>query len=865
MKKVVFSNPYLLFILILLIIILIVPFIYVIKKRRCDFRIISSFVLHLLIFVNVAFALSGVKVTTTYEDNGTELYLLADVSFSNKDKLDKLDEKILKIKSELDDETKMGVICFGKNVELISELGADFVSLQNNHVDGSATDIANALYYVKDLFSNDSSKNVILLSDGKQTDGDCVLAAEDLMSQNIHIDAINYNEPLSDNFEIQINDISYTHSAFLNNHEEATIIVQSNFTDTVSLSLYKNDEIMATGLLDVTTGLNVIRFSLDTTNAGIFEYKINVSSSKDTNHENNSLYFVQEVIGDINVLAISSKENNNYSFFKEIYEDEVKLTCYDYHHPIALDLENLCQFDEIILDNLKMEDIPNFEQFAFDLDAFASVYGKSIVTLGEVSSSNEESIALKKIENFLPVRYHPSNDSRVVVLIIDCSYSMAEDKRLEKAKAGAKKCLELLDENDYIMIESFCQVVEIVQPITKLSNKETINNAIDSIELGPGTYIGSSLNTTYNQIQNLDYDSKQVIILSDGEPTETDPIAPLDVVKQMSNSGIFTSVINISSLGGASLMKQLSIAGNGSYYYVENSDDLANMMSQEIQDEYIDAVIEGTTEIIIDKLDNGVMQSINYLPDIEGYYYARVKGSAEMIASTLYTNEAGGQRKCPIYATWNYGRGKVSSFTSNINNHWANNWKTIESSRKFFKNFIPSLRPRERIDTSLNISIENNGYTSTIRIGIISPKENALVKASVISPDGKTQTQNLSLSKSLYIGTFITGQEGQYQLQIRYGNDTDYMDVYKNFTFSYSSEYDGFDNRKEVLLYRMISSDGEVYSLDQPIKKMEHKKRTQTNDLSFIFIIMGVICFILDVAIRKLNLKTRRKKNESTN
>ncbi len=867
MKKVVLSNPNLLLILILLIVILIIPFIYVLKKRRCDFRIISSFALHLLIFVNIAFALSNVKLITTYEDSGTEIYLLADVSFSNQEKLTKLDETIKKIESELDDETKMGVACFGKDFEIISELGANFVSIQDNKVDGSATNIANALYSVQNLFSSDSTKRVIVLSDGKQTDGDCVVAAEELMNQNIHIDAINYNEGLSDKLEIQINDISYTPSTFINHHEEATIAVQSNFTDNVSLTLYKNDEIMATGILDVTEGLNIIRFALDTTNEGTYEYKINVSSTKgkDSNDKNNSLYFVQEVVSDLNVLAISNKEENNYPFFKEIYGDNAKLTCYDYQHPIPLDLESLCQFDEILLDNLKMDDIPNSEQFAFDLDAFASVYGKSIVTLGEVSSSNKDSIALKKVEDFLPIRFHPSNDSRVVVLIIDCSFSMAEEERLEKAKAGAKKCLDLLDKDDYIMIESFCQSVNIVHPISKLTNLEPIKKAIDSIELGPGTYIGSSLNTTYKQIQNLDYDSKQVILLSDGEPSETDTIDPLSVVKEMSNSGIFTSVINISSLAGAPLMNQLSVAGNGSYYYVENSDDLANIMTQEIQDEYIDAIIEGTAEVSIDQQNHDVMESVSYLPNVEGYYYSRVRGRAELIASTIYTNKVGGQRKCPIYATWNYGRGKVSSFTSNLYSKWASSWKKVESSRKFFKNFVDSMAPQERIDTSLNIAVENNGYTSTLSVGIISLKENATVKATILSPSGKKETKDLSLAKSLYVGTFDTEEVGVYHLQIRYGNEKDYIDVYKKFTFSYSSEYDGFDNRKEVLLYKIVSGEGEVYTTNDSIKKIEHKKKTQTTDITYVFVLISVVLFVLDVAVRKVSIRTRRKKHEPTN
>lgn len=481
------------------------------------------------------------------------------------------------------------------------------------------------------------------------------------------------------------------------------------------------------------------------------------------------------------------------------------------------------------------------------------------MTYGDLPISVKYEEAYKKLEKILPVRFRPSDDSRVVVLVIDCSLSMAEDNRLQKAKEGAIKCLDSLDENDYVMIESFCQNVKIVQPITRVANKDKIIESINTIEIDYGTHIGFALNETYNQMQNLDFDSKRVVLLSDGEPTEGD-MDPIEVVKAMSEAGVFTSVLNISCTAGENLMKEIAVTGNGSYYFVLSAEDIGDIMASEIQDEYLDKEIEGLALVNIDDRDNALFNLVDSLPSVAGYYYSRAKGSAKTIVSTNYINEAGGQRKCPIFATWKYGRGNVSTFTSRLDTGWANGWKDNTDSRTMIKNIVKTMCPNTKTYTSLSVDVENNGYTSTIRVGVIDIIDNSILEVTIVSPSGARETKQLVMSKTLYVGSFNTIESGKYEMIIRYGNIDETYEIRDYITFSYSSEYDTFDNRSAVLLYKMVGESGKVYEKGETIEPIIFETYTSTKGLSIYLLVSALVLFILDIVIRKSNITQRRKR-----
>ena len=57
------------------------------------------------------------------------------------------------------------------------------------------------------------------------------------------------------------------------------------------------------------------------------------------------------------------------------------------------------------------------------------------------------------------------------------------------------------------------------------------------------------------------------------------------------------------------------------------------------------------------------------LPKLKGYLGTTLKEEA-----TAYITTEEGH---PIYASWDYGRGKVACFTSDLNGHWSSEWLDV--------------------------------------------------------------------------------------------------------------------------------------------------------------------------------------------
>ena len=156
MINISFDNPFLLLLLIPMLALVLVPYFIAIRKENKSRAATVALALHIVIILLTVLAAAGMSNVTVITE--TELYVVADVSYSMDGKLDLVDEYIAKVKDELPRNSEMGVITFGKNYRLHTPMGERITSVSNNNVNGSATDIASALRYADSLFGDSSIK-----------------------------------------------------------------------------------------------------------------------------------------------------------------------------------------------------------------------------------------------------------------------------------------------------------------------------------------------------------------------------------------------------------------------------------------------------------------------------------------------------------------------------------------------------------------------------------------------------------------------------------------------------------------------------------------------------------------------------------
>lgn len=858
MDNIKFSNPWLFLLLIPLFAVTIWGYFKISKQDRKRPKNIASFAIHIVICLLLTVAIADFNFLNA--TTNTELYVLADVSTSNVQEYDKIDENIKKLTQQVDEKTKIGVVCFAKNYELLTPLGGQIKSVKNAKVDTSATDLEGALNYTASLYHNNVIKKVLIMSDGIETDNHAINAIEFLRSEDINVDALYLNHALPEN-EVQINGLDYTKNSYIDKVENLKVSVQAGKTSSVTVNLFKDDKKVDSVNATLSKGIDIINFELDTSTAGTFNYKVQIEAKNDTDLRNNEKYFIQKVTEGFKVLIIGARATDCYSV-GALYNDNCEIDYFFNGEDVPYKLEDLCKYDEIVLSNTNIVSFNNHEEFVINLEKVVSQYGKSLITYGTTYASGTSSTTMSKYNNMLPVQFE-SSDAKCVALVIDASSSMLTDDRLDKAVEGAIACLDLLGEKDSVTVISFGEKTTVLQPLTSAKNRDQIIKSIRSINVSYATNMTRGLQEAYSQIRNANFDNKHVILLSDGLPTEIGYEQSLNsVVSNMAKNNIVSSFINISCIEGERLMRTLAQTGNGSYYYINNAEDIVDVILTSVADVVTNTKIEGNFEIHTNKANDTLIKNVSDLPNIKGYNFSRIKGSANTVYTVTYTNELGGEREVPLLAYWTFGKGKVVSFTSDISTSWANEFVSSSSGKNLFKNVNEYLEPKERVDTIFKVNANTKGFSTEINIELDLMNKDAYLEVNMFTPSNEKITTYLKNDSTFYQFITVTEEIGLYRLELIYHNgNNSYSDI-QYFDFSYSKEYDYFLNGDEQLLYLLAGEEGTVSeNLDYSLLDSETNLRFYDSITPYLLLVT-IVLFIVDVVLRKLrlsDLKRRRK------
>jgi len=450
MKNISFDNPLLLLAAIPVLLLLIIPFVIAIRKENKSKSTTVSIILHIIIVILVALAAAGTVATTIITE--THVYVVADVSYSAHENLDKVDEYIADLQDKLPENSKVGVVCFGKDYTLLTPMGEEILSVKNAEVDDSATNISAALNYVSTLFPQDVIKRVVLITDGKETDdgatAEFIQAVENLYHNDIYLDAIYLDDNLPDGaIEVQVSGVDLTASTYLNHESIADVLIQSGFEGNAIVSLYKDGEKISHSAVSLTKGYNIVNFNLDTTVSGTYDYEVRVEADGDESPYNNAYRFTQTVAGNLNILLVSS-DPADLEKAQALYGDDVTVDAYINDPNVPYTIEDMCLYDEIIISNVDIRELNNVTSFIDSVDKAVSQFGKSLVTMGDLLLQNKDEEGLDQLADMLPVKYGNSDqDTKLYGIVLDTSRSMQNASRLAIAKSAAIHLLNLLNDD----------------------------------------------------------------------------------------------------------------------------------------------------------------------------------------------------------------------------------------------------------------------------------------------------------------------------------------------------------------------------------------------------------------------------------
>ncbi|MBQ8911311.1 MAG: hypothetical protein IJY89_01925, partial [Clostridia bacterium] len=445
--EITFEYPWLLLLFLPVTALIILPFFLVPKKRRYTVKRILPLALHVLIAAALVLVLSGFSVTKQISEQA--VVLLLDLSDSTETVQASMEAHAKELLRTIDRTVPVGVVAFGEQqVCLIEPQGKDR-TLVLKDPGAKATDLEAALHFAASLAPENKALRIILMTDGKETDGTAENAAYELANRGIRLDALYFDTTGLPTEEVQLGSFTAPVGVYKDKDAILSSEIKSNVDCKATVTLYENDLPILEKEYEIVSGSNMIEMTVTPKSAGTYTYRMVVQAPKDTVLKNNEAFACLPVAGRSTVLVIADT-NHNAEVLANILKEENDVTAVTaYRAPKSL--AELCKYDAVVLSNVHCADLPRY--YEETLQEYVGGYGRTLLAVGGRETFMFGDMQETALSDMLPVTLSleesGEGNSVALMLVLDCSSSMKGD-RFMIAKQGAIKCLDAMSDNDYV-------------------------------------------------------------------------------------------------------------------------------------------------------------------------------------------------------------------------------------------------------------------------------------------------------------------------------------------------------------------------------------------------------------------------------
>ena len=859
--RIEFVYPWFLLLFLAALALTLIPYFRLSKKYRKTRNRITSMVLHLVIMFLATTTLAGMTFSYDVQNEENVILYLVDVSQSEEEvaiERDKFLEKALEY-SRYDGYT-VGVVTFGFDQELAVDFTTDIDKVMDAYEeaekpDTTATNIADALRYAKDLLEEYEIAKIVLVTDGEETDEDALSVIKSIVALDIALDVAQISP------ETNVDDIQLTNITFPDYHisvgDECSIslTIQSTSDAAINVELYDNGDvdIDASKNIAIGEGSQTVVFTHKFETDGLHDitFKIAHDDAWVENNTYTSYYFLQEFN---EVLILESSEGQSEALTELLKnKEEIPYNVNVVNIKNApLNVEDLREYDQVILNNIANKDMP----YGFDevLEMYVSEFGGGLFTVGgsdaegNAHAYNRKDMYNTLYQQMLPVQAINYTQPCAVMIIVDTSGSMTSSPddsgftMLDWAKAGAAQCVEMLSDRDYVGVMTLSTDYEMKQELIPCTQKNKIFLAINSLDKGNGsTNYAPSIDRAGESLATVDVERRHIIIVSDGQPTDSfetkgdTPGYAGFIEENYKNHGITLSIMAIGLSEGYGKYDELKTAaeelGHGKLYTPEPGGDIIELMRKDLNIQAIDESTEKAYQPVLSSLTSPVAKGVEYFSDgldnkvpvnLGGFYGVRAKKTADVYMESMYG--------VPLYTQWKYGKGMVGSFMSDLNGQWSSEFLDNENGKKLLFNMIAGLMPTENIrPNEINLTMVEDNYTNQLSVySSLQAGEYISGKIVEVTKDGEaialslnetTSTDKQELRKmGVYVETplsasnkysrctLIVKASGIYKIVLEKRNaEGEVLSTYETYkSFAYSKEYDSYLDETEIPPYQSL-------------------------------------------------------------
>lgn len=882
-----FTNAWWLLLLIPAVVFTLISYFQVNKRYRCTRNRIVSMVMHLLATLLAVALLSGLTVEYYKPNTEMEVILLVDRSSSSVDSEDEMDRFVRSVIDNCDSMYKLGIVKFGYDQVYAVELSTDTEQMYTNYrsaaePDITATDLASALGYTSGLFTNPGNSRIVVLSDALETDGAARDVIKSLSAKGIKVDTV-YLAEENVGYEVQIIDAKQNvPKVEIDSKFDMQVTVESSYTGTATITPYDNHVAGTPVEVELVSGKQTISIPYSFAVGGMHEVSFEIASKEDTLAENNTYVTHIYIETFTEILVIENLDDESKSLVSMLGE-ELNTTVVNVRDSAKMPttLDQMRNYDEVLLVNVANGDLPvGFDQLLYEY--VHDIGGGLFTVCGNTANSTEddwtanaytrEDMFGSLYQEMLPVEIVNYTAPVGVIIVVDTSGSMMgspyEGSKLYWAMQGAQSCLDALTERDYVGIMTLADDYTEELTLTPRTQRDKILSIIASMEEAArdgtietgGTIFSAAMQRAGKALAaRSDIEKKHIIIVTDGEPSGDDKEYYQYWAEENAKMDVTMSIVGINTtMDAKNAMVDLLVNYAGckeeNFIAVSQNDysKLPTLMRENLEVPEIKSVNYETFTPTINTY-NSVVKDIDesLMPTLDGYYGVKLKPEATAVIMGKYT---------PIYSQWDFGNGRVGTFACDLNGTWSEVFVESEVGAQLINNIVYALFPTENIRArDVEASYTGDNYTTNLSI-FTDLKDGEYVKVTVTLP-GNEQYEYLADQTSGFSRmTLALKKPGLSTILIQKldaeDNELAHTTLYKSLP--YSKEYNAFPDRtaaKELAESLAKATDGVV--ITDPLQVFENAVEYLhiVIDPRTAFTIALIVCFLLDVAVRKFKWK----------
>jgi uncharacterized membrane protein len=816
------------------------------KKKRIWFILTRSLVITFLIL-----SLCGTSFYWRLNDTTTIFLVDASDSIGNsKEELQNVIKEAVKLKGKND---KVGVVSFGGNAAVESFISKDgaFEKIEGN-INTNYTNIENAVASAISLFPDDSNKRLVLLTDGEENQGALSKMISSLGEQKIEIKY--YNKLKEEKEEVALENLSVPQKMVLDEEFNLGVTVKSTVATSAKLSIFSGRTKIGEEKVELQKGVNKYVFRDKALEGGFKGYKVTIEADKDVETKNNESSAFTFVSSKPKILVIQDNEKEGKELINMLQASSVDFTLVN-SKVAPRSLSEMSAYKSIITCNVSADNLN--EGFLNALESYVKDFGGGFIATGGEDSFALGGYSNTPLEKVLPVYMDMRGKKEIpkmaMVLIIDHSGSMSEGmggiSKVDMAKEAAIRSLSSLRVGkDEIGVLAFDSAYSWVVKRKVIDNIKSIEADIGTIRPEGGTSILPALLEGYKSLKDSDAKVKHIILLTDGQ-AEKDGYDSL--IRDINKENITVSTVAVGLDADKDLLQNISKSCGGRFYITDEYTNIPRIFSKEtfmaarmyLNNREFTPKITASHNIL-----NGVAEG--GLPSLLGYVGSSQKETARVI---LQSDE-----EDPILTAWQYGLGKTVAWNSDLAGKWNANYVGWDKNLKLWQNII-NYTIENYDNENASIEVKEEAGKTLIKVKDKKAEEELETGAIVVNSMGEQkEVKLLPTAPGEYSGTVDLPQSGVYMISGKQSKNGELINsVSTGYSLQYSPEYklkeedNKIDKVLEAAGAKFIDSPDKVFTTE-----LERKKGQR--DLSNLLLILVLLLFFLDIAIRKLRINTSK-------